>query len=334
MTEDEAWVSKTVLIKSFFDQKTDYEKLAEEVSYILEKRINDAGIDISNISFRAKTLESFLQKIERKTYKAPLEDITDFAGVRVVTLYLHNNEEIDKIIKQEFKIIEKVDKYSVLEVDQFGYGAIHYVVQLGKKSSGARYDDLKDRLCEIQVRTVLQDAWAVVQHHMIYKNESDIPKPLQRKINGLAALFETADDQFQSVYKKRLSYADNVKSSQSDLDEFLSTEINIDSLTSYASWKFPEKSIEEFPGRIASINSLLKIEGAETLADVEAILNKSSDFRDFAFINEDKKSNRERISASVELARALAFCSESVRNSGEISERWVNIANTFLEEND
>jgi ppGpp synthetase/RelA/SpoT-type nucleotidyltranferase len=59
-----------------------------------------------------------------------------------------------------------------------------------------RYDDLKKLVCEIQVRTVLQDAWAIIDHHLSYKQESDVPKILRRKLNSLAGLVETAHDQF------------------------------------------------------------------------------------------------------------------------------------------
>ncbi|MFH1742151.1 MAG: hypothetical protein ABIH23_24370, partial [bacterium] len=193
-TEAYFWQSNPEIVRRFIQQRTDYEQLCSEVQYILRKRLAERTIEISTVTGRAKTLNSFLEKIQRKTYEDPFSEITDFAGVRIVCLYVSDIPLIEDIIRKEFEIVEKVDKLTDKPPDQFGYGAIHFVARLGKKMSGARYDDLKVLLCEIQVRTVLQDAWAIIDHHLIYKSESSMPKVLRRKLNSLAGLFETADD--------------------------------------------------------------------------------------------------------------------------------------------
>jgi putative GTP pyrophosphokinase len=193
---DLVWQENPETIKKFLEQKTDYEQLCAEIAYILKKKLSKDSIEYSSVSFRAKTLKSFLIKIVRKTYENPFNEITDFAGVRVVFLYQNDLTRIEHIIKKEFEILKKVDKLNEKGIEKFGYGAIHYIVKIGKNSSGARYDDLKKLVCEIQVRTVLQDAWAIIDHHLVYKKESEIPTNLQRKLNSLAGLFETADNQF------------------------------------------------------------------------------------------------------------------------------------------
>jgi ppGpp synthetase/RelA/SpoT-type nucleotidyltranferase len=66
--------------------------------------------------------------------------------------------QLRELLNLSLRYLRKVDKLEEQEVDKFGYGALHYLVNLGRKSSGARYDDLKRLVCEIQVRTVLQDA--------------------------------------------------------------------------------------------------------------------------------------------------------------------------------
>lgn len=193
------WEERPDIIRSFIEARPQYEQLCAEVAYILKKRLDDGSIEYSAVTSRAKTLKSFAEKISRKQYESPLSDITDLAGVRVVYLYKADRHLIEKIIETEFDVIEKVDKVEEQEADRFGYGALHYLVHLGRKSSGARYDDLKGLICEIQVRTVLQDAWAIIDHHLVYKQESDVPKVLKRKLNSLSGLFETADDQFDRV---------------------------------------------------------------------------------------------------------------------------------------
>ena len=183
------WTKTPEIIREFLNQQPDYEQLCTEVAYTLSKRLSDAKIGISAVMCRAKTLESFLEKIDRKHYQNPLTEITDFAGVRVVYLYPGDFPTVEKIICEEFEVLEKVDKLHEKEEDRFGYGAIHFLLRLGKPSTGARYDHLKNLVCELQVRTVLQDAWAIIDHHLAYKKESDVPTLLRRKLNSLAGLF-------------------------------------------------------------------------------------------------------------------------------------------------
>ena len=104
------------------------------------------------------------------------------------------------------------------------------------------------------MRTILQDAWAIVAHHLSYKQESDIPKELRRKLNALSGLFETADDQFENIRLARNQYQNKVKeeiSTQKGI--LLEHEINLDNLTAYLKWKFPDR----FDDDIDSIAELL-----------------------------------------------------------------------------
>jgi len=190
---NEAWEKHPSYIRRFFDNFDVNKKLCHEVEYILSTEIAKKEIEIAQITSRAKTLESFCEKITRKSYNNPFDEITDFSGVRVVYLYSVNKVQIEKIIEKEFEVVEKVDKVLVNE-NVFGYGALHYLVKIKNTHAGARYDDLKNKICEIQVRTILHDAWAVVAHHLSYKQESDVPKELRRKLNALCGLFETAYD--------------------------------------------------------------------------------------------------------------------------------------------
>lgn len=238
--EERLWKENTDAIKRFIERQSDYEKLCAEVAYILNRELNKSDIEFSNITYRAKTLNSFLEKIQRKSYRNPLSEITDFAGVRVVCLYVDDLPKLERIIGEQFEIIEKIDKLTARKTDQFGYGAIHFVVCLGKNASGARYDDLKNLVCEIQTRTVLQDAWAIIDHHLVYKNESNIPTVLRSRLNLLADNFESADEKFSDLRAEREEYLKEVAESEINSEQFLENELNLDSFVRYANWKFPE----------------------------------------------------------------------------------------------
>ena len=230
---DKLWRENTDTLRQYLETSTNYEHLCEEVAYILRKKIEQSNIEYSAITYRAKSLNSFCEKITRKEYQKPLIEITDLAGVRIVYLYHTDRTAIEKIIEKEFNIVEKVDKIEESGDNRFGYGALHYIVKLGKTSSGARYDDLKKLLCEIQVRTVLQDSWAIIAHHLSYKQESAVPRELRRKLNSLSGLFETADDQFDRLRKERQLYKEKIKDTVTKKDLFLKQDINLDTLSEY-----------------------------------------------------------------------------------------------------
>lgn len=55
---------------------------------------------------------------------------------------------------------------------------------------------------EIQIRTIVQDAWSVLDHKIKYKKS--IPARLKRRINALAAQFETVDHEFLAIKNESL----------------------------------------------------------------------------------------------------------------------------------
>jgi hypothetical protein len=87
--------------------------------------------------------------------------------------------------------------------DRFGYRSDHYVIGLSEPRSAlvewAGYTDLD---AEIQVRTVMQHAWASVDHKIRYKRRDDLPSGLQRRLSRLSAILETADEQFSAIQEE------------------------------------------------------------------------------------------------------------------------------------
>jgi len=308
----------------FINIRPEYEQLCTEVSYILNKRLNEEAIEISNITMRAKKLDSFIQKIQRKDYNDPLTEITDFAGVRVVCLYRDDVKKNEEIIDKEFKIIDKVDKYGEMGTDRFGYGAVHYIVKLGRKSSGARYDDLKEIICEVQVRTVLQDAWAIIEHHLMYKQESDVPRVLQRKLNSLAGLFETADDQFFRIKQDREAYIEDVRKERDTPTEFLLNDLNFDTFEEYLKWKFPDLPVAFEKNHIKNI--FFVINKYKLLNDLNETMDKSTFClqKTIEILNRDDSQKRGHLCASAKLIIALGINDNEILEHENMPKRWKN----------
>lgn len=271
---DEVWEKNPEYIRVFYENLPRYQALCEEVEYIVQKKLTSSNIEVSQVVSRSKSLPSFCEKISRKNYSNPFSDIKDFAGIRVVFLYPQDRPLIEEIIENQFEIAEKVDKASEVNHDQFGYGALHYLCKLkAGHHVGARYDDLKSLVFEIQVRTILQDAWAIVAHHLSYKSESDIPKHLRRKLNALSGLFETADSQFELIRGEREKYTNDYIAKISEPKSSLKDTINLDNLLAYMSFTFPDRSPTDLFDA-ADLLEDIKSLGYESLSDLDKDIKK------------------------------------------------------------
>jgi ppGpp synthetase/RelA/SpoT-type nucleotidyltranferase len=82
------------------------------------------------------------------------------------------------------------------------YQSVHFVGRIHPSRSGPRYDSIKGQRFEIQVRTILMDAWANVSNYLDYKSDRSIPSELRRDFFALSGLFYVAEqhlEPFQGV---------------------------------------------------------------------------------------------------------------------------------------
>ena len=273
--EDELWSTQPNTIRKFLDLRPKYEKLGQEVAFVLEALLRAEGISFATVSHRTKKLDSFCEKVVRKKYSEPLSQVTDLSGVRIVYLYKSDRAHLETLIENTFKILEKVDTIKAKNAETFGYGALHYLAHLGPGTHGPRYDEVKDLVCEIQVRTILQDAWAIIAHHLSYKKEEDIAPELRRKLNALSGAFETADDQFDLVRNALAGFAARLeKEATSDPQEFLDAALSLDGMLAFLAWKFPKRERASRKD-VAALLDELRTLGCRTLRDVDAGIERA-----------------------------------------------------------
>lgn len=283
---DLLWQHQADLVRSFLNLQPRAIKLCAEVAYILEELVKASHLEYSSVTHRAKTLDSFCEKITRKNIKEPFKEITDFAGARIVYLYNSDLPKIESLIENEFEIVEKINKTDTAGADRFGYGALHYLVKLGNNALGARYNNIKDLVCEIQVRTILQDAWAIVAHHLSYKQEADVPLTLRRKLNALSGLFSTADDQFNLINIERENYiTESNQQAKDNSPAFLKQEINLDNLSAYIQWRLPDR-IHKSTQELVYLLEEMKKFGYHKINQLEKVVNATYD----AFVLFEKES--------------------------------------------
>lgn len=166
----------------------------------------------STVTSRLKGRKESIKKFSRK-YQSELEKgkkayeikdyITDLIGVRIICLYEKNIQEVGDILRNNLCLIDSTDKSQLIELTEntFGYKGLHLDMKLDEaREAMPEYSRYKDIVFEVQIRTIIQDAWSVLDHKIKYKKS--IPHGLKRRINSLAALFETADREFYSIQEE------------------------------------------------------------------------------------------------------------------------------------
>lgn len=201
----------------YISQIQKYLRLKDVMIDTLKKLFEDHEIDLFSLDGRVKNVDSFMEKIERKGYADPFNDVEDICGIRAICYYSSELEKIERILSGEFNILSFSDKKKESGEDKFGYLSIHYVVSLKDEwLHSPLYRDFPELKIEIQVRTILMHTWAAISHKLMYKKESDAPLEINRKLNRLSALIELADEQFDLIRVAKDQYMEEVKDGVDD----------------------------------------------------------------------------------------------------------------------
>lgn len=181
-----------------------YSQLTTKVTRLIEEILYANNIKYHIIEKRTKDVESLREKLVRKSeqYIDPLNEITDFSGIRIITYFLDDVYEISKLILNEFDIDKEnsIDQGILLNENEFGYRSVHYIASISNtRMNLPEWRDFSNLMFELQIRTVLQHAWAGISHTLQYKHESEVPSQLRRQLFRLAGLFELADEEFVDI---------------------------------------------------------------------------------------------------------------------------------------
>lgn len=185
------------------------------------------GLKVHSVSLRMKSIESLAQKLARpdKQYE-DLWDVTDLAGVRVITYFEDAVDRVGKVVEARLPVdLEaSTDKRRRRDESAFGYRSLHYVFRLT--------DGLPERArAEVQVRTVLEHAWAEIEHDLGYKGRDVMPAAVRRRLSRVAGLLELADQEFVAVRRDLEAYASSLPARiEADDDGVPLDRLSLDSL--------------------------------------------------------------------------------------------------------
>jgi putative GTP pyrophosphokinase len=178
----------------------------------LEAALNEAGISVHTVSSRVKATESVRGKISRpdKIYHA-LSDVTDLLGFRVITYFEDSIEAVARAVEASFAVDyrDSVDRLRFQDHSRFGYRSLHYVCRLNAEGGGTISGEGGGLRFEIQIRTLLQHAWAEVEHDLGYKRGSAVPGEIRRRFARVASLLEIADQEFVAIRADQERYLES-----------------------------------------------------------------------------------------------------------------------------
>lgn len=186
--------------KLYTTLRADYELVLHGIYQQLQTLTEAAGLS-TTIKYRVKKFDNYCDKLVKlsKQQGSELIQITDLLGVRIVCPFLDDLATVERLISDNFEVLELEHKAEQHSFREFGYDSLHMLIRTHPISRDIHLPHSCD-VCEIQLRTILQDAWAEVEHELVYK--SDIPLPndsIRRKLASLNASLTLSDLIFQEI---------------------------------------------------------------------------------------------------------------------------------------
>jgi len=231
---------REAILISFLNEKERYKKLAEYMVHLIKDDPSSPKESLHTIVYRIKDELRIIEKIDKqnKELGAGVPPITgknyrtrvgDLLGVRIICLRLSDIEKVEVYLGllSEEKILRFLKgpdqkKSFVLPIDPSesmsdsinlsysGYSSIHYQVELGKNSNAP--SGLEDFQFELQLRTILEEAWGEIDHKYRYvrsRNGVDLPEYIHTGFYNLSAYLQVAALQAETLC--RLAEAHSLK---------------------------------------------------------------------------------------------------------------------------
>lgn len=196
---------------------------------------------LPTIKFRVKRFDAYFDKLVKMSRHEQGIDqaaITDLLGLRVVCPFLEDLKTVEKMIKDNFNVVELDRKGSRYSIGEFGYDSIHFLIRIDPiyRKSELPYTA---NVCEVQLRTILQDAWAEVEHELIYKSDITLPNAsIRRKLAALNATLTLSDLIFQEIRDQQKEIREQDRLRRQSLETKMASTPGIDQDLSFS----PENS--------------------------------------------------------------------------------------------
>ncbi len=251
--------------------------LARRLATWLTTVLDDAGINYLNVAWRGKSLNSFVAKTERMVdghpvFADPLRDITDQIGTRIITYVTSDVAAVADLISDQLAVVDDKDLGRRPPAKGvFGYVSRHLQVALDPVWLGDMpADAVRVPSAQIQIRTVLQHAWAEFEHDIRYKGTipETLAPDLNRRFTLAAGLLELADREFEVIRDRLREPAAEEAPKQPDADH---ARIGHQELAAFLAGHYPDAGWSRTDHYTWMSGLLLEL-GITSLRDLAALL--------------------------------------------------------------
>jgi ppGpp synthetase/RelA/SpoT-type nucleotidyltranferase len=179
------------------------EELAVKVEGELRRHF-DGMPHVDRISFRAKGVDSFLDKVLDRCvepgYNEPLIEVEDQVAGRVLVFFVSDVEPARVHAERLITPVEAVQRRPARH-NEFDYESFHAIYGIPPQMKPAGWEDREDlpRTFELQIRTLFQHAYAEPQHDLAYKPETPPSDEIRRELAWVAASSWGADQAIERV---------------------------------------------------------------------------------------------------------------------------------------
>jgi putative GTP pyrophosphokinase len=194
-------------VRTYAAEQPELRAATEGYVDLVTSLLDEAGINYLSVTGRTKSVASFAAKAVRQVdgrpaYDDPLTEITDQIGIRVITYLRDDVDAVAGLLSDQLALLDDRDMGQETAADgRWGYASRHLLVTAAPEPGSSGDDHLRDRRASVQVRTVLQHAWAEFEHDIRYKGtiSAEHLPDLNRRFALAAGLLELADREFSAI---------------------------------------------------------------------------------------------------------------------------------------
>ena len=203
------------ILREYSEKEGLYRRFCDALFHLLDVLLKSDAVRLHVLTRRVKDGRSLEQKIRRpdKEYQH-LSDVTDVVGLRIITHFAAEVHRIVALLDREFEVDRAAseDKRRTLDPNTFGYLSVHYVISLRPaRATLPEYRDYLGLKAEIQVRSILQHAWAENEHDLGYKSNVAVPEAIRRRWARLAGLLELGDAELDAIRTQSVEHATKIE---------------------------------------------------------------------------------------------------------------------------
>jgi ppGpp synthetase/RelA/SpoT-type nucleotidyltranferase len=198
-------------LKKYEKELSHYKKAAGLAEELVQEILFDSRIQIHAITSRHKTLDSLRLKLKLKQYKQPGKQLTDKIGVRIITYFESDIAQVTDLLEKALEIntAKSEDKRTKLSLREFGYRSVHLIARTkGRFARLLKYEPIRHMWFEIQVRSILEHAWAEIEHEVVYKSGIAFSDETKRRFARLAGALEILENEFLALRSERWKLVD------------------------------------------------------------------------------------------------------------------------------